>query len=295
MNKPYKAIFFDWDGTAVTSRRAPVDQIVPRMKKLLQNNVRLIIVSGTTYENIAGGKLQDCFTEEELKNLYLGLGRGAYNYKFEKKEPIIFHHSIPDKDVLLNIHDICYEIHRTLLKQYDFQTDIVFCRPNYCKIDIMVGNDRGDALFMQEGELDVLKKSLTSHGIVNGLQGLLELAAKIGEKNNLKISATCDAKYLEVGISDKSNNVNTILTELTDHFSIAASDCCYWGDEFVGIEEEIYGSDSYMYTEFTSCGDFFDVSAVSGKRPEKVNAIGGGVPRFLSFLEEQTTLPAFRD
>jgi len=25
MNKKYKAIFFDWDGTAVTSRTAPVE------------------------------------------------------------------------------------------------------------------------------------------------------------------------------------------------------------------------------------------------------------------------------
>ena len=27
MLKKYKAIFFDWDGTAVMSRRAPVDKI----------------------------------------------------------------------------------------------------------------------------------------------------------------------------------------------------------------------------------------------------------------------------
>ena len=27
MNKKYKAIFFDWDGTAVTSRTAPVEEI----------------------------------------------------------------------------------------------------------------------------------------------------------------------------------------------------------------------------------------------------------------------------
>ena len=36
MNKKYKAIFFDWDGTAVTSRTAPVEDAVVAMKPLLQ-------------------------------------------------------------------------------------------------------------------------------------------------------------------------------------------------------------------------------------------------------------------
>ena len=47
------------------------------------------------------------------------------------------------------------------------------------------------------------------------------------------------------------------------------------------------GSDSYMYTEQTSAGDFFDVSEVSGLRPEGVETVGGGVKRFLNFLAEQ--------
>ena len=90
MLKKYKAIFFDWDGTAVMSRRAPVDQAVAAMRPLLQKGIKLIIVSGTTIENIAGGKIESYFAEEELKNLYLGLGRGAYNYSFKDGIPYIF-------------------------------------------------------------------------------------------------------------------------------------------------------------------------------------------------------------
>ena len=37
-------------------------------------------------------------------------------------------------------------------------------------------------------------------------------------------------------------------------------DCSFWGDEYVGIEEGLYGSDSFMLTEKTKNGDFFDVS-----------------------------------
>ena len=135
MNKPYKAIFFDWDGTAVMSRRAPVEEAVEAMKPLLDKGIKLAIISGTTYENIAGGAIENYFTHQQLDNLYLGLGRGAYNYAFKEGKPFVFSHCIPDKQVREEIHRICFEIHMELKNKYDFDTDIVFSRPNYCKID----------------------------------------------------------------------------------------------------------------------------------------------------------------
>ena len=155
--KKYKAIFFDWDGTAVMSRKAPVTEAIEAMTPLLEKGVKLAIISGTTYENIAGGAIENYFTPKQLDNLYLGLGRGAYNYGFRDGKPYVFSHMIPEKEMLGTIHRICFEIHMELKMKYDFDTDIVFSRPNYCKIDLMVDNNRGDNLFMQENELDMLK------------------------------------------------------------------------------------------------------------------------------------------
>lgn len=285
--KKYRGIFFDWDGTAVISRKAPAEEAAAAMKGLLAQGVKLVIVSGTTYENIAGGKLETYFTEGELDHLYLGLGRGAYNYRFEKGKPVVFADRIPDREGTLRIHDAAYGIHRELLAAHGLETDIVFCRPNYCKIDLMAGSDRGDRLFMQESEIDLLKAILNAHGIKGGLGELLEIARKAGQNCGIGIKATCDAKYLEAGISDKSDNADTILDELEKRFQIKGEECCFWGDEFVGLEEGIYGSDSFMITEKTKNGDFYDVSSVNGRRPENVQQIGGGVERFLNFLKEQ--------
>lgn len=285
--KKYRGIFFDWDGTAVISRKAPAEEAAAAMKGLLAQGVKLVIVSGTTYENIAGGKLETYFTERELDHLYLGLGRGAYNYRFEKGKPVVFADRIPDREGILRIHDATYGIHRELLAAYGLETDIVFCRPNYCKIDLMAGSDRGDQLFMQESEIDSLKAILNAHGIKGGLGELLEIARKVGQNCGIEIKATCDAKYLEAGISDKSDNSDTILDELEKRFQIKGEECCFWGDEFVGLEEGIYGSDSFMITGKTKNGDFYDVSSVNGRRPENVQQIGGGVERFLNFLKEQ--------
>lgn len=291
MNKGYRAIFFDWDGTAVTSRKAPVDEIVSRMKGLLNKGIKLGIISGTTIENIAGGRLQDYFTEKELENLFLGLGRGAYNYKFNKNKNLeLFNNMIPEKSVLLDVHRACFDIHMKLLEDYDYKTDIVFSRPNYCKIDLMVDNNRGEQLFLQENEVDILKENLTRHGFNEGILELIKISEEIGEKYGLDLVVTTDAKYLEVGVSSKSDNVNTILNYFKDEFGILPEECSFWGDEYIGIDEGLYGSDSFMITDSSKSGDFFDVSNLKGKRPEEVIILSGGVERFLEFLSSQENL-----
>ncbi|MEE0294643.1 MAG: HAD family hydrolase, partial [Eubacterium sp.] len=57
--------------------------------------------------------------------------------------------------------------------------------------------------------------------------------------------------------------------------------------EYVGIEDGLFGSDSFMKTEKTKNGDFYDVSSLEGSRPENVEVLGGGVSTFVNFLIEQ--------
>ncbi len=285
--KKYKAIFFDWDGTAVLSRKAPADQAAAAMKPLLGQGVKLVIVSGTTIENIAGGKIGEYFTKAELENLYLGLGRGAFDYEFRDGKPYIFHDMLPDEEKLEKIHRICFEVHMELKRRYDFDTDIVFSRPNYCKMDLIPEALRGDNLFMQENELEMLKEKLAGHGITGGLKRLEELAMEKGREFGLEVEPTCDAKYLEIGISSKSDNVNAIFRKIRTEAGIQAEECAFFGDEFVGIEEGIFGSDSFMITKLTKGGDFFDVSEVPGQRPKEVVKLGGSIEQFIGFLHNQ--------
>lgn len=283
--RQYKAIFYDWDGTAVLSRKAPADDAIAVMRPLLDKGVRLCIVSGTTYENIAGGVLHEHFTPHQLQNLYLGLGRGAYDYGFDEDgQPIVLVNRIPDQAGILDIHDACYRIHRTLLEQNGLNTDIVFTRPNYCKIDMMPANDRGDNLFLQEGEAARLQHILNDHGIAS-IETLIQMAESYGS-DRMPLRATTDAKYLEVGPTGKSDNVNALF----ERFGYDQAECCYWGDEFVGVTDSIYGSDAGMLTEETRGGDFYDVSDLVGGRPAEVQRLGGGVQTFLQFLADQNNL-----
>ncbi len=286
--KKYKAIFFDWDGTAVLSRKAPTDQVAARMKRLLGQGICLAVISGTTMENIGGGRLYEAFTPGERKNLFYGLGRGAYNYHFtDGGEPEIFCSMVPDRSTMVKVHRACYDIHEQLFSGYGFETDVIFSRPNYCKIDLMVGNDRGEHLFFQDDELGRLKESMERHGFTEGLTGMLKLAVEAGHKQGLELSATTDAKYLEAGLTSKSHNVDVILDHLRESRGILPEDCSFWGDEYVGMDAGLYGSDSFMMTEKSLAGDFYDVSEAGGERPKGVEVPGGGVDTFLRFLEEQ--------
>lgn len=280
--KQYKAIFFDWDGTAVLSRKAPVEDAVNAMRPLLEKGVKLAIISGTTYENIAGGKLESYFTPKQLQNLYLGLGRGAYDYGFDADgKPVLLADRVPDAKGILAIHDACYRIHRALLERYGMNTDIVFSRPNYCKIDMMPDNNRGDNLFLQEGEAAKLQRILSSHGI-ESIETLIKMAESFGTEE-MPLPATTDAKYLEVGPTGKCDNANALF----ERFGFDAEDCCFWGDEFIGVTDSIFGSDAGMLTEKTQTGDFFDVSNLEGVRPQQVKQLGGGIQTFLDFLRDQ--------
>lgn len=288
MKKSYKAIFFDWDGTAVVSRSAPAEKAAEAMGRLLKQGIKLAVISGTTMEKIDGGRLYERFSPEERKNLYFGLGRGAYNYRFrEDGRPCLFEERIPSMEELIKIHKSCFDFHVKLLEKYHYQTDIVFSRPNYCKIDLMVEHDRADRLFFQADELQMLENGLKEHGFTGGIHALSELMRWAGKDNGMEILVTSDAKYLEAGISSKSDNVNAILRYLEENEGIRPEECSFWGDEYVGLDEETYGSDSFMITRLTAGADFYDVSDAQGKRPDGVKVLHGGVDTFLTFLKEQ--------
>ena len=98
-----------------------------------------------------------------------------------------------------------------------------------------------------------------------------------------RLRATTDAKYLEVGPTGKSDNVDALFAR----FGFAAEDCCFWGDEFIGVTDSIFGSDAGMLTPTTQNSDFYDVSDLEGVRPGQVKQLGGGIQTFLDFLREQ--------
>lgn len=280
----YKCIFFDWDGTAVESRTAPAEAVLNAMVPVLRSGIKLIIVSGTTIENIAAGCIESVIPKDCLENLYLGLGRGAFDYGFKDGKPVIINSMRPDKNTLMNIHAASFDLHMKLLDEYNLGTDIVFSRPNYCKVDLMADHDRGGKLFLQQNEITMVQEKLKQKGISGGLSDVIKMADSMGEKYDLPLCSTTDAKYIEIGTTTKSDNVDFFMNDLFGKEGITAEECCFVGDEFTYLTEGIRGSDAYMITEATKKGTFLDVSNNPWKLPKEVKNIGGGVDGFKQFL-----------
>lgn len=283
----YKAIFFDWDGTAVESREAPADKVAGLMRQLLARGVVMVIISGTTYDKIANGKLHRYFTETELENLYLGLGRGAFHYSFKNGEPVLHEGGALRTEEKLKIHEGVFRIHQYLLEKFALNSDIVFTRPNYCKLDLMAEHSRNGKLYLQDGEVEMLQELLREHGIHGGLSEVMEIAEKAGDFGDMHIQITTDAKYLEIGPTTKSDNVDYFVNNVLKPREIDIEASCFWGDEFSYLADGIPGSDLYMLTEETQKGHFFDVSKTSVELPKEIRPMGGGTETFITFLKEQ--------
>lgn len=286
MYRKYKAVFFDWDGTAVQSRTADDTEVIQAMNNLLLKGIDLFIISGTTYKNISKGNLENRFSREALDHLYLGLARGALNYGFENGRLKVLQDNQYDIENLLQLHEACFHIHQHLLKEYNLQTDIHFSRPNYCKIDLLVEKDRKEQLFFSESESVYADELMKGKGFEHGLKSVLSYAEELLSREPLPLKTTTDTKYLEVGPTTKSDNVDYLLHILNSK-GISIDDCCFWGDEFGEMAPGIMGSDSKMITDLTKTADFFSVSEAKVLQPSEVKQVGGSCDTFISFLKEQ--------
>lgn len=290
-NKKYKVILFDWDGTAVKSRKDPVDEVLPLLRNLLRLNVVLVVVSGTTYENIAEGKLHEMIGSELTGNFYMGLGRGAHNYSFDENgNPVLWNTTVPNKDELIKIHEFCFELHKYLLLHHDIHTDIVFSRPNYCKIDLLVEHDRGEHMYLKGGELEMIDSFLADHNFNGGIGELMDKTQVLCDEFGIALKPTTDAKYLEIGPTTKADNVSFFLEHLIQPMGIEIGECVFWGDEFGYIGPMIKGSDAEMIIPKMQEADFFDVNQEALEMPPQVKSVGGGVSSFLEFLQSQINL-----
>src|SRR5690348_4045559 len=52
LTRPYKALLFDWDGTAVVNRQEDASALARLAESLLDQGVWLIIVTGTNFPNV---------------------------------------------------------------------------------------------------------------------------------------------------------------------------------------------------------------------------------------------------
>lgn len=290
LDKAFRIIAFDWDGTAVESRRHGVDHLLPRLEALLAANVVLVIITGTNFDNI-DRQFASLVNPALRHNLYVCTNRGSEVFGFDKEGCTLLLHrrlASPEEDAAMD--EIALTVQRRLAQEYSLETAVVFNRLNRRKLDLIPLDEWKDPPKSQIAQLlDAVERRLADAGLTGGIRQVIEMVEAERARHGIDLRITTDVKHVEFGLTDKSDSVNWILDFLAAPAAIPTSDILFVGDEF-GPIAGFEGSDYKMFSPKAAGATYVSVGVEPGGVPEGVIHAGGGVQKFCRIMDEQIRL-----
>lgn len=301
--RPFKIIAFDWDGTAVMSRREDAGPVRQLLVKLLDKGVYVVVITGTNFPNI-DRQLSAAIRGPHKGNLYISTNRGSEVYGFDTQSspvPIWRRPATPDENRLLT--EIADAVRQQVVARTGLDIRVIYNRLNRRKIDLIPLPEWRDPPKSEIGRLlQAVEARLKGAGLAGGLHEAFELAEREAREKGLRdarpdasqtgrIGAriTSDVKHVEVGLTDKSDAINWMMRELAERKGIPSEDIVIGGDEF-GPIAGFEGSDYKMVTPEARQAVFASVGLEPNGVPPEVVHIGGGPERFKALLACQVAL-----
>src|ERR1700730_4709249 len=125
VDRPFRLLILDWDGTAVENRHADASAVRQRFEYLLNLGVRIAVVTGTNFGNInkqlCSGMHGLCMTQ-----LFICTNRGSESFGFiEDSTPVLLHRHVatPEEDALLT--GAAEAVRDELIARTGLQADVV--------------------------------------------------------------------------------------------------------------------------------------------------------------------------
>jgi phosphoglycolate phosphatase-like HAD superfamily hydrolase len=282
LDRPFRAIMFDWDGTAVPDRRADASVLRDLLETLSGLGCQLVITSGTHLENVDD---QLGVRPAGPGRLFIDSNRGSEIWEIEHAGPVLRERREPrsgENEAL----DRAAAATVAALSERGLAIGEVSTRLNRRKLDLMPLPEWSDPPKSRIAELLAATLARLREAGIGSLSEVCELARELARAAGVADPrVTTDAKHIEIGLTDKSDAARRIFPLLA---SLAAppEQVLVCGDEIGPLGGEP-GSDSLMFA-----GDGARAVAVSvGVEPEGVPpgviALGGGPVRFLELLRDQ--------
>ncbi|MFS8066144.1 MAG: HAD family hydrolase, partial [Byssovorax sp.] len=82
LERAFRLIVFDWDGTAVASRAADATSVARALDRVLAAGTRAVIITGTSFANVAR-QLDDHISPEHARRLHVSNNRGSEVFGFD--------------------------------------------------------------------------------------------------------------------------------------------------------------------------------------------------------------------
>jgi trehalose/maltose hydrolase-like predicted phosphorylase/hydroxymethylpyrimidine pyrophosphatase-like HAD family hydrolase len=282
LQRRFEAAVFDWDGTAVTDRQADASELRELFAELLEAGFDLAIITGTHIGNVDG---QLALRPQGPGRIIVACNRGSEVYELTSVGPVPLERRVASaaEDEML---DRAAELATERLGEKGLTVSVISDRLNRRKIDLIPLPKWADP---PKAELPKLLAAVEARLAAAGIDGLpeaVELVRACGLEAGLSDPrVTSDAKYAEIGLTDKTHSARYVISWLARR-GIRPEQVLIGGDEF-GSLGNCPGSDSLMLVPETAGAVCFSVGPEPEGTPEGVLNLGGGPELFADILANQ--------
>ena len=283
LKRRFEAIAFDWDGTAVSDRRADATPIRRQIEQLISLGVDVGVISGTHIENIDG---QLRARPAGPGHLFLCVNRGSEIYEANSTGVHLVDRrtASPAEEAAL---DRGAQWTADALQARGLTPLPITRRFNRRKLDLIPTAGWEDPPKARIAELvDAVSERIRARGL-GSLAAVIELAVRAAHEAGLEDPrVTTDGKFVEIGLTDKSESLRFLMATWWGS-GIGSGLVVIAGDE-MGPLGGVRGSDHYMLVPEAQRASVISVGVEPEGVPPEVAHIGGGPGAFLTFLEDQT-------
>ncbi|HEY5159475.1 MAG TPA: glycosyl hydrolase family 65 protein [Gaiellaceae bacterium] len=282
LDRRFEAAVFDWDGTAVTDRKADASQLRELFGALLEAGFDLAVITGTNIGNVDG---QLALRPKGPGRIIVGCNRGSEVYELTTAGPVLLERRVAsaEEDEML---DRSAELATERLGKKGLTVSVIANRLNRRKIDLIPLPEWADP---PKAELPKLLKAVEARLAEAGIAGLpeaVEIVRGCGLETGLADPrVTSDAKFAEIGLTDKTHSASYVISWLARR-GIRPEQVLIGGDEF-GPLGNCPGSDSLMLVPEAAGAVCFSVGPEPEGTPEGVLDLGGGPKLFADILADQ--------
>jgi kojibiose phosphorylase len=296
LDRCFRLIAFDWDGTAVASRAADATVAVGLLDRLLGAGARVAVITGTSLENVAR-QIGRGVAAEHARRLFICTNRGSEAFGFDRRgAPVLLHRRVasPEEDRLLTA--VADGVRERLVRLTGLSIEVVYDRLNRRKIDLIPEPAFRDPPKSAIGELLAATEArLRGAGLRDGVReafAMTELLARELGLASARVSS--DVKHIEVGLTDKADAMEFLLRHVAAPLGIVPGDVLVAGDE-LGPIAGFEGSDHRMLAAPGAEGVVVvSVGPEPGGAPPPVIHLAGGPPRFCEILAHQLAMETAR-
>ena len=290
LRRAFRAIVFDWDGTAVASRDEEPEELVVLVESLLRLGVWIVVVAGTRLDHIERQLVRQ-LAPSAPRRLVVCTNRGSEVWRFDRRGNAVRRYSrqsLPEEEAALTA--TAEALRDSIVSATGLDIEIVYDRLNRRKVDLIPEPAWSDPPKARIAELmQAAHSRLEDAGLAEGLNLIGPLARRLSAEHGLAHARiTSDAKHIEIGLTDKGDSADWLRRNVLEPRGIELQEVLIAGDEF-GPMAGLPGSDSQLSSALPGA-TAVSVGVEPNGTPTAVLHFPGGPAVFRALLAEQVRM-----